>query len=132
MKGANTVHALDEANCWTTSDPSVIALEMIDIKKRSFVAAMNTSGIVAVIGKLLDIAHDPILGAASASPPAQCSIDGTRLELAPGRVPTECAARLTIGCVQMVVFLPLEEVLRAAGELIQTIEPTPPGQGQPH
>ena len=132
---SKSVNALDRADCWPTNSPAVVALELVDDKNRRFAAAINTSGVVSVIGKLLDVAVNPVFAAASriadeAYP--QCHINGNRLELASGRSPTEVAVTLTIGCVQMVVFLPLAEVLRSTAELARSIEATPPGEGRPH
>ena len=117
-----------------TNDPKVAALQLIDTQKRSFAAAMDANGITVVIGKLLDAAIHPIFCAATqmaSETPAQCHIDGTRLELKSGRSPTETALTVTIGCVQMIVFLPLAEVLRATADLVEKIEETPPAQ-KPH
>jgi hypothetical protein len=123
-KDAN-VNALGSAEVWQTDDPAVIALELTDDKARAFAAVMNASGVAYVIGKLLDAAMAPAFAAATAAsgvsnPP--CPTDGTRLELQPGRSPTEVATMLTVGAVQLVVFLPLKEVLRATGELVRKIE----------
>ena len=102
-KGIETATGLAEVHCWPTNDPTVVGIELIDVNKRTFTAAINTSGVVSVIGRLLDASVETVFCAASAmadGQPPQWHINGNRLELKSGRSPTEVALTVTIGCIQ--------------------------------
>lgn len=118
--------ALEGIETWETNDPTVFGLMVKNEKQQAFLVAANVSGMTHVIGKLLDLAHNPVFAAATLAadvPGQQCHTDASRLELASGRSPTEVAVKLKLGCVEMVVFVPLPEVLRAIDQLMQSIEP---------
>lgn len=128
-KRPQLARALQEVCCLRTEDPDVCALEFIDSSGQRFAAVVNSSGISSVIGRLLDQACNPDFEAAALAGSAelpQCHIDASGLELNPGRSPGEIAVTLPIGCIELVVFLPLVEVLRSFADLAQQL-----GQGQP-
>jgi hypothetical protein len=122
------VTSLKEVEFWETNDPSICAIRIIDSENAKFSVATNSSGIAAFVGKLMAQATHPAFVAASLQTDQirQCQIGGSRIELKSGRSPTEVAATVTIGCIQLIVFLPLPEVIRACAELAERIEPQPP------
>lgn len=116
--------ALKEVRCLRTDEPGVCALEFIDSSDCSFCAVVNSDGISSVIGRLLDQACNPEFHAAAlaASPElAECRVSGSGMALLRGRSPTEIAVTLPMGCVNLVVYVPLAQLLMAfaglAGEL---------------
>lgn len=52
----------------------------------------------------------------------QCPINVDGLRLADGRLPTELAVMVPIGCIELVMFVPTEEVLQAFADLAGRLE----------
>ena len=115
------VNGLAEVFTRETNEPGVAALELVDGHGRSFAAAIDAHGIVALTNRLLSLAAEPVFATsalmATATQPAQCQADVSRVELRAGRSDSEVVANLTIGCVQLAVFLPRAELLSAVAGL---------------
>jgi hypothetical protein len=118
------VNGLAEVFTRQTNEPGVAALELVDGQGRSFAAAIDAHGIVALTNRLLSLASEPVFATsarmASAEQPAQCQADVSHVELRAGRSDSEVVANLTIGCVQLAVFLPRAELLSAVAGLTPT------------
>ncbi|MBA3625066.1 MAG: hypothetical protein H0W48_11580 [Methylibium sp.] len=116
---------LQTMDCLRTSDPKVVGLRLEDRKGEAFAAVVNSSGLALLIGKLLDQALQPGFAAASenADPRLPASTTAaSRIEWRPGRSATEVAATMKVGCLELVVHIPLAEVLRATTELRERVE----------
>ncbi|MBA3596743.1 MAG: hypothetical protein H0W40_05105 [Methylibium sp.] len=116
---------LETMECLRTSDPKVVGLRFKDRKGGAFAAVVNSSGMAFLIGKLFDQALQPAFAAASENADPRvptCSTAASHLEWRPGRSATEVATTMKVGCLELVVHIPLAEVLRATTELRERVE----------
>lgn len=119
------IHPLKEVSYTTTNEPGVVALVIEDMRGSQFAAATNAWGICDLIAHSLDVAQFEAFSQATAQtsdPPPTASADASQMQLLPGRSPTEVAATISVGCLRLVLHLPLDEVIRAAGELTKSVE----------
>ena len=124
--------ALQDVRCLRTEEADMCALEFIDSSGQRFAAVVNSSGISSVIGRLLDQASNPDFEAAAVAGDGelpQCQINGSGLELHLGRSSAEIAIALPIGCIELVVFLPLADVMEAFAEFARKLQPVLLEQG---
>jgi hypothetical protein len=122
------IHPLKEVAYTTTNEPGVLALVIEDMRGSQFAAATNAWGICDLIAHSLDVAHFEAFAQASAQTsdhPPTAAANASQIQLLPGRSPTEVAATISVGCLQLVLHLPLGEVIRAAGELTKRLERGP-------
>jgi hypothetical protein len=121
-----TIHGMAHVATYPTADPAVVGFEVRDTKGRSLAAAVNAWGLADIIEQCLKFAGTPIFAAATnaqteAATPS-VHTDASQIELRSGRAPKEVAATMKLGCLRLVVFLPLADVLRAIATLRQSIE----------
>jgi hypothetical protein len=125
----NQVMGLKQVGLTETDEASVLALTLQDMADRQFAAAIDGWGMADLIEHCLQVAANPQFAAATQQQAAQggptAQADGSRIEWRPGRSPTEVAATVTVGCLNLVVHLPLGEVLRATAVLVRSIERGP-------
>jgi hypothetical protein len=114
------VNGLAEVFTRETNEPGVVALELVDGQGKSFAAAVDVHGVAALANRLLGLASEPVFATSSsmsAEKPAQCQADVSKIEMRAGRSDAEVVANLTIGCLQLAVFLPRAELLSAVATL---------------
>lgn len=112
----------------TTNELNVVALVVQDMRGTQFAAATNAWGICDLIAQSLDAAQFQAFAQATAQtadPRPTASADASQMQLLPGRSPTEVAATISVGCLNLVLYLPLAEVIRAAAQLTNSVERGP-------
>jgi hypothetical protein len=124
------VNGLAEVFTRETNEPGVVALELVDGQGRSFAAAIDVNGIAALTNRLLGLAAEPVFATSSrmgSEKPAQCQADVSSIEMRAGRSDAEVVANLTIGGLQLAVFLPRAELMKAVAGLAPTAQEQGPG-----
>ena len=117
---------LAEVRILPTKDEDSAVLVLVDTTKKATGYLINPDGLQALLVPALEFAvkwaKKPDLQLETLVGPRQ-ALPATRLVLERGRDATECAVRVFVGEVELTFLIPLEEVIRAVGELKKQVDP---------